>query len=188
MKMLIVTITSIVMTCGLWAVSLKIGYATGAIDYIVKEKPVEKPDGSDEDKEEVNSIFDNIAKTVKQMTVDKLMSGSGKERLNGEGIGLSMFKHSPVFGLGFGSYRTFSMFTNILLNTGVVGMLIYLISLGIVIKELWRYRQKDEPVSMMFLISIIGMTAGFWVGVPDLVLTYYWMIMVFGYKYATLEK
>ena len=47
---------------------------------------------------------------------------------------------------------------------------------------------KDEPVSMMFLISIIGMTAGFWVGVPDLVLTYYWMIMVFGYKYATLEK
>ncbi|MCI9275044.1 MAG: hypothetical protein HFJ24_03295 [Clostridia bacterium] len=189
MKMLIVTITSIVMTCGLWAVSLKIGYATGAIDYIVKEKPTEKPDGNkDKDKEEVNSIFDNIAKTVKQMTIDKLASGSGKDRLNGEGIGLSMIKHSPVFGLGFGSYRTFSMFTNIFVNTGVIGTLIYLTSLGIVIKAIWKYRKKDEPVSIMFLISIIGMTAGFWVGVPDLVLTYYWMIMVFGYKYATLEK
>lgn len=188
MKMLIVTITSIVMTCGLWAVSLKIGYATGAIDYIVKEKPVDEKDKDKEQKEEVNSIFENIAKTVKQMTIDKLTSGSGKERLNGESIGLSMFKHSPVFGLGFGSYRTFSMFTNILLNTGVVGIIIYLASLWIVIKELWRYRQKDEPVSIMFLISIIGMTAGFWVGVPDLVLTYYWMMMVFGYKYATLEK
>ena len=189
MKMLIVTITSIVMTCGLWAVSLKIGYATGAIDYIVKEKPTEKPEGNkDKDKEEVNSIFDNIAKTVKQMTIDKLASGSGKDRLNGEGIGLSMIKHSPVFGLGFGSYRTFSMFTNIFVNTGVIGTLIYLTSLGIVIKAIWKYRKKDEPVSIMFLISIIGMTAGFWVGVPDLVLTYYWMIMVFGYKYATLEK
>lgn len=39
----------------------------------------------------------------------------------------------------------------------------------------------------MFLIAILGTTIALFVGVPDLTFTYYWMLIVFGYKYATLQ-
>jgi len=37
-----------------------------------------------------------------------------------EEVGMKLFKHSPIVGIGIGSYRTFSMFTNVLLNMGIV--------------------------------------------------------------------
>ncbi len=128
-----------------------------------------------------------MIKTVKQMTIDKLSSGSGQERMNGEKVGLSLLKYSPIVGIGLGSYRTFSLGTNILLNIGIVGLISYIYILYVALKELLKYRKKEETISVMFLISIIGVTIAFFVGVPDLTLTYYWMIIVFGYKYATLK-
>ena len=128
-----------------------------------------------------------MIKTVKQMTIDKLSSGSGQERMNGEKVGLSLLKYSPIVGIGLGSYRTFSLGTNILLNIGIVGLISYIYILYVTLKELLKYRKKEETISVMFLISIIGVTIAFFVGVPDLTLTYYWMIIVFGYKYATLK-
>lgn len=128
-----------------------------------------------------------MIKTVKQMTIDKLSSGSGQERMNGEKIGLSLLKYSPIIGIGLGSYRTFSLGTNIVLNMGTVGLISYIYILYVTLKELLKYRKKEETISVMFLISIIGGTVAFFVGVPDLTLTYYWMLIVFGYKYATLQ-
>ena len=90
--------------------------------------------------------------------------------------------------LEFGSYRTFSLFTNILLTTGIIGLASYLYILFVVLKELIKYRKKEETMSVMFIISIIGITIAFFAGVPDLIYTYYWIILVLGYKYATLEK
>lgn len=129
-----------------------------------------------------------MIKTVKQMTIDKLSSGSGQERMNGEKIGLSLLKYSPIVGIGLGSYRTFSLGTNIVLNMGIVGLISYIYILYVTLKELLKYRKKEETISVMFLISIIGGTIAFFVGVPDLTLTYYWMLIVFGYKYATLQN
>lgn len=61
-----------------------------------------------------------MVKTVKQMTIDKLSSGSGQERIEGEKLGLSLLKYSPIVGIGLGSYRTFSLGTNVLLNMGAI--------------------------------------------------------------------
>lgn len=185
-KIALLTVASIVFVLLLGFGSLKTGYALKTIDYIKTEQKAGT--GKKQDGKQYSSAIENMLKTFKQMTIQKLGSGSGQERMEGERIGLSMFKYSPVLGLGFTSYRTFSMFTNILINAGILGILAYLYILYIVIKELIRYRKKDEVASVMFLISIIGTTIAFFVGVPDLLYTFYWIIIVLGYKYATLEN
>lgn len=184
-KMAILTLASIILAGGIGFASLKTGYGLKTIDYLKTEQ---KTSDIKKGEKQYSSVFENMLKTLKQMTVDKLASGSGQERMEGERIGLSMFKYSPIFGLGFTSYRTFSLFTNILINAGIFGILAYLYILYVVIKELIKYRKKDEATSVMFLISIIGTTIAFFVGVPDLLYTFYWIIIVLAYKYAVLEK
>lgn len=188
MKMLVVTLVSIMLAGSLCWVSVKVGYKLGTIEYI-KVNPEDKKGDNDDDKDDLQykSAFDNMMTTLKQMTIGKLLSGSGQLRMEGESIGISLLKYSPIIGLGLGSYRTFSLFTNILLNTGVIGIVAFFYILFVVLKELIRYRKKEEATSVMFIIAIIGTTIAFFAGVPDLEFTFYWMILVFGYKYATLE-
>lgn len=186
--MLVTTVVSLALAGCISMVSLKIGYKLETIYYILKEEPVITEEMPIIENPEVNSPFENIIKTVKQMTIDKLASGSGQERLQGEGIGLAMLGHSPIFGLGFGSYRTFSLFTNILLNAGILGATAYGYIIYAVASSLIKYRKKDEKMSVILFISAIGTTIAFCVGVPDLVLTFYWMMLVFAYKYSTVEQ
>lgn len=183
-KMAILTIVSIIFAVGIGFASLKTGYALKTIDYLKSDEKVTVSKNG----QQYSSAFENLIKTFKKMTIEKLGTGSGQERMKGEEIGLSMYKYSPVFGLGFTSYRTFSLFTNILVNTGVLGIFAYIYILYVVIKELIKYRKKDETTSVMFLISIIGTTIAFFVGVPDLLYTFYWIIIVLAYKYSTLEE
>ncbi|MCI8620636.1 MAG: hypothetical protein HFJ50_02150 [Clostridia bacterium] len=118
LKMLLVTVCSIGFAACVCIGSLKIGYRLGTIQPIKIEVKEEDKDKDKED--EYNSAFQNMVKMVKQMTIDKLGSGSGQERMKGEEVGMKLFKHSPIVGIGIGSYRTFSMFTNVLLNMGIV--------------------------------------------------------------------
>ena len=122
------------------------------------------------------------------MTVNKLTSASGTDRIERESEGFKMFQYSPIFGVGLGSFRTFTLFTNILLNIGIVGIVAYCYIIYVVIRALIKYRKKEENISIMFIISIIGATIGLCVSVPDFVLTYYWIIIVLGYKYATIKE
>ena len=184
-KIAILTFASIILAAGVGFASLKTGYALKTIDYLKTEQKAN--DGKNQGNG-YSSALENLIKTIKKMTVEKLGTGSAEERMNGEKIGLSMFKYSPIFGLGFVSYRTFSLFTNILVNAGILGIIAYLYILYVVIKALIKYREENEAVSIMFLISIIGTTITFSVGVPDLLYTFYWIIIVLGYKYATLNK
>lgn len=186
--MLVTTVVSLALAGCISMVSLKIGYKLETIHYILKEEPKIEEEAEEPENPEVNSARENIIKTVKQMTIDKLASGSGQERLKGEGIGLQILGRSPIFGLGFGSYRTFSLFTNILLNAGILGGLAYGYIIYAVARSLIKYRKKDEKMSVILFISAIGTTISFCVGVPDLVLTFYWLMLVFAYKYATVEE
>ncbi len=186
LKMLVTTVASIAVAGILCLGFMKVGYKIGTIHRIQVEQPTQQV--TTEEPPQYESVFQNVLKTLKQMTIDKLTSGSGQERLSGDMIGLEMFRYSPIFGLGFGSYRTFSLFTNILLNAGIVGIIAFFYILFVVVKALMKYRKQNESVSVMFLISIISTTVAFCMGVPDLVLTFYWMMIVFGYKYATLDE
>lgn len=188
LKLLIITVVSCALALGLSVGFVKIGYKLNTIAPlpVVEQKEEDKKQEGEEVK--YQSAFQNMARTIKQMTIDKLTSGSGQERMSMEEKGFSLFKYSPIFGLGFGSFRTFSLFTNILINTGILGIIIYLYMIFITVKELFKNRKEDEGLNIMFLVSIIGGTISFCAGVPDLVLTFYWIIMVLGYKYATLDK
>ena len=159
-KMAILTLASIILAVGVGFTSLKTGYALKTIDYLKSEQKI---DSNKKGGQQYSSALENLIKTFKKMTVEKLGTGSSQERMNGERIGLSMFNYSPIFGLGFTSCRTFSLFTNILVNAGILGILAFLYILFVVIKELIKYRKKDETVSVMFLISIIGTTIAFFV-------------------------
>lgn len=167
-------------------VHLKYGYKLQTIEPIKVQ--VKEQDKKEEKEEEYSSAFENMMKTLHQMTIGKLMSGSGQARIEGERLGMDLLKHSPIFGIGLGSYRTFSLFTNTLLNMGIFGALSLLYMLFVPINALIKYRKKDEAMSVMLLIAIIGTAIAFFVGVPDLTYTFYWMFLIFGYKYATIKE
>lgn len=190
MKIITIGIVSIILASAICLVSIKIGYKLGAIRQIEVgtsgDKPLEpKPVNPNA---EYDSAFMNFFNTIKQMTINKLTSASGADRIERESEGFKMFQYSPIFGVGLGSFRTFTLFTNILLNIGVVGIVAYCYIIYVAVKALIKYRKKEENISIMFLISIIGATIGLCVSVPDFVLTYYWIIIVLGYKYAIIKE
>lgn len=55
------------------------------------------------------------------------------------------------------------MFTNVLLNMGVLGICSLFYILFVTLKALFKYRKKEETISVMFMIAIIGATIAFFV-------------------------
>lgn len=189
LKMFVVTVLSISLAGAFCWGSVKIGYKTGAIDYIASEKTTKDPEeGNDGDDVQYNSAFDNILDNLKQMTIYKFVSNSGQERTGREIEGFKLFKYSPIVGVGLGSFRTFSLFTNILVNTGILGIISFLAIVFISLKELFKCRKKNEAKTMMFIICIITTTIVLFISIPDFVYLYYWMMLVLGYKYASIEE
>lgn len=162
LKMLLTTIVAIAIAGVLCFGFIKIGYKTGAIKTIPPIPSQEEPDKPVEPVEETSAL-ENMFKTLKQMTIDKLASQSGQERTNGEKISMSLFKYSPIVGIGLGSHRTFSLFTNILVNTGILGIISFLYIIFIVLKQVIKYRKKNEVISLMFFVSILSTTISLFV-------------------------
>ena len=182
--MFVITVLSIGIAAVFCLVFVKIGYKTGAIDQI----PIETTEKDQNTEVQYNTAYGNMIDTLKQMTINKLLSSSGKERMAREMAGFSLIKYSPIVGIGLGSFRTFSLFTNILINTGIIGILSFLYMIFVVLKQLINYRKVDEVGSMMFIISIISTTIALFIGVPDFVFMYYWIIIVLGYKFSDEGK
>lgn len=130
----------------------------------------------------------DISETIKEMTISKLSSDSGKERMSREILGFEIYKISPIFGVGFGSFRTYTIFTNILVNVGILGILSYIYILFIVCKTIIANRKKDEKQALIFLLSILGMTLALAISIPDLIYIYYWIVLVFAYKYFMINE
>ena len=130
----------------------------------------------------------SLESLIKETTISKLASGSGKERMDREKLGIEIFKISPIFGVGFGSFRTFSILTNLLVNTGIVGLMSFLYIIYVVFKKIILNRKKDEKYFLIFLISTIGMLVALFISVPDLIYIYFWSIFVFAYNYFSEEK
>lgn len=168
-KILVSTVASIALASMICIVFVKIGYKLGTIGEktTIEEKNSEKENENVIKKEEKYNkdikAYDNMTTTLKQMTIQKLKTGSALERINGEKVGFSMLKYSPVFGIGFGSYRTYSLFTTVLVNAGIFGEITFLYILFVVIREIMKLRNEEETMSIMLLVSILGMTLGFFI-------------------------
>ncbi len=131
---------------------------------------------------------ERLSDTLKEMTVDKLSSDSGMERTNREIVGMKIYIQSPIFGVGFVSYRTYTLYTNILVNTGILGFFALIYLLFVVIKKLIINMKKDKCMALIFLLSILGMSIVFLISVPDLIYVYFWAILVLAYKYFDVAE
>lgn len=128
-KLALITVISILLAVVLWFTFVKIGYKMGVIKHdemTLLDIELEEENPKVDDRQH-NSIFDNMISTIKQMTIGKLASASGQDRMQGDLIGFSMIKYSPIVGIGFGAYRPFSMFTNVLLGSGVIRIISFCI-------------------------------------------------------------
>ena len=55
------------------------------------------------------------------LVLNKLQTGSGQERLGAAARALELLRQHPIFGVGWGSNRTFDLVTNVFTTTGILG-------------------------------------------------------------------
>lgn len=144
----------------------------------------QQPTDSNTENSVLNSTFIDA---IKEMTISKLSSESGRQRLEREIKGFEIFMLSPIFGVSYGSFRTFTLFTNVLVNLGILGLISLLYLLYIVLKQIILNRKKDEEYFLIFLLSIIGMIVAFFISIPDLIYIYFWIIIVLAYNYFSVS-
>lgn len=133
-------------------------------------------------------IKEETVDAIKEMTINKLDSGSGQERLQREKDGMRFYLLSPIFGVGYFSYRTFSLFTNALVNMGIIGLIAIIYLFYVVIKQIIINRKKDKEKFLLFLLCVIGMVIAFLISIPDLNYIYCWILLVCAYKYFDCEE
>ena len=86
-KMAILTLVSITTALIFGFASLKTGYALKTIDYLRADSKIGT---NQKNGNQYNSAFDNLIKTFRKMTIEKMGTGSGQERMNAEKIGFSI--------------------------------------------------------------------------------------------------
>lgn len=131
---------------------------------------------------------EDVIKTFLEITIDKFASGSAAERWAREDEAFAIYKLSPIFGVGITSVRTFTLFTNILVNNGIFGLLTIIYLFYVAIKNLIVKRKEDYKASLVFLFGIIGMLVPFIFSVPDISFIYCWIIIVLSYNYFNCIK
>jgi len=134
-----------------------------------------------------SSSKNGLINTVENVTTKKLDSGSGHERLQRELDGLKIYQMSPIFGVGYFSFRTFTLFTNVLVNMGIFGVLSILYIFFVVIKQLWKNRKGNRTIVLTFFLCVLEMFFAYLISIPDLSYIYCWTILVFAYKYFDLK-
>ena len=146
--------------------------------------------------EEGNRIKTNItlrriirfANTIKELTIDKLSSGSGEIRTSQEKVALSIWKDYPVLGLGFGSIATYILFTNVLVNFGILGELVFIAAIISAVVVIYKNRYKDIFFAKGVCYSILAICICFASCISDLTYLFFYIILVLGIKYFTLKE
>ncbi|WP_263347621.1 O-antigen ligase family protein [Paraclostridium sp. AKS81] len=127
--------------------------------------------------------WNELISMLKNMTIDKVNSESGHERGNAIRMSLEIFKQVPILGAGWGSFRSLDMTTNLLANTGLIGLCSFIYIIYIPIKECILNRRINETISIALIFMIITPTIGLLISIPDLVFGYYWIGIVLGYSF-----
>lgn len=127
--------------------------------------------------------WNELISMLKNMTIDKVNSESGHERGNAISMSLEIFKQVPILGAGWGSFRSLDMTTNLLANTGLIGLCSFIYIIYIPIKECILNRRINETISIALIFMILTPTIGLLISIPDLVFGYYWIAIVLGYSF-----
>ena len=126
--------------------------------------------------------------TLMELTIHKLKSGSGIERIGQEKEAIKYFKLSPIIGIGYGTISTYIVFTNILINMGILGFIIFIFIIVYCVLGIIKNRKKDILSALGLLFSILGMLIAFSSSVADITYLFFWGILILGYKYFVSEE
>lgn len=96
---------------------------------------------------------DAVSIFVDQFLLNKLDTGSGKERLLTVSMGWRAFLASPIIGVGWGSITSMDLVVRLLSNVGLLGALIFFSFILTMVNKLWRYTRYDFS-SNYFLVVI----------------------------------
>ncbi|HFE9684205.1 O-antigen ligase family protein [Clostridium perfringens] len=121
----------------------------------------------------------------KDMTINKINLESGHERGNAIKITFQIFKQSPILGIGWGSFRSLDLLTNILSSMGILGLLSYFYIIFVVINTALKRRNNDEVVIIGLTLTVVVMSIALLISIPDLIFGYYWMVIVITYNYCS---
>lgn len=135
-----------------------------------------------------NIYWGTLVDMIKDMTINKINLESGHERSNAVNMSFTIFRQSPLVGIGWGSFRSLDTFTNLLANTGLLGVISYFYIIFITLKSAFLNRRKNEVISIALILSVVIMTISLLISIPDLVFGYYWMMIALTYNYCTNSK
>ncbi|GKU31662.1 O-antigen ligase family protein [Clostridium folliculivorans] len=127
------------------------------------------------------------------MIFNKLSTGSGMERKDALLGGLSVFIKSPIFGVGFGSNRTFDLFTTLLSTTGVLGFgtFIYM-NISILKRGFLNFKNNINNefsiISIALVISILSGLVCLFVSIPDIIFVFYWIVLALIVCITNIER
>ncbi|MBU3103153.1 O-antigen ligase family protein [Clostridium gasigenes] len=124
----------------------------------------------------------------KDMTINKTKLDSGKERANAVQMAFEIFKQAPMVGAGWGSFRSLDMLTNLLANTGILGVISFFYIIYTCIKRTILYKEYNEIMAVGLGLMIIIPTIALSISIPDLVFGYYWIGIVVAYNYCDITE
>lgn len=125
-----------------------------------------------------------IIDALKDVTINKFKLQSGNERKAAISQSLYILSQSPLFGAGWGSFRSLDLTTNLLANLGISGLLSYLYIIFTVIKKAISIRKSNEVIMVIILSTILVPTVALMISIPDINFLYYWIILGVSYNYC----
>jgi len=136
---------------------------------------------------------DQMFQFVEILLIEKPDSQSGSTRFAGALQGLQLFSANPLFGVGWGSNRTFDLLTNLLSTTGIIGALMFFLGNWLLARRtawlskfLIRRNQillSEYPKALFF--ALIVRLFGKLLSEPDILYLDHWLLV--GLIVATLR-
>lgn len=139
-------------------------------------------------------LIDNLRKTtysvVKELT---FQGGSGSIRAYWIEFALDLFQTRPLLGYGFGSYYGLSVFGTVLVSTGIIGLCLFLVFHGLIVRDLIRNHLSnsvlivDSALSHVLAISLATIfgTMLFAKSITATLFPWYWLAVGFGLAVIT---
>ena len=131
--------------------------------------------------------FQTIVDVFKDITINKKNLQTGHERTNAIKMSLNILYSSPLFGVGWGTFRSLDLTSNLLANTGILGLISYFYIIAVVIIRLFKNKAKDEIISISMLLSILISSIALLISIPDLNYGYYWLMIGLGFNYCNVK-
>jgi hypothetical protein len=111
--------------------------------------------------------------------------GSGVTRYGTAEYGLEVFLSSPLLGVGYGSHRTTSLLITLLSNTGILGVLAFLLWHGYVLyRGLFVYQNSHNPLltelTVGLLVALVTLLPLVTLGKSTVVFNFgwYWFVLI----------